>query len=168
MVRASQTQMGRLEETKFFKNGSVSPQILADMNVGSGMLWLDFLGAVDLAWLARRSNPEPFAAFQIEGGSENSIQALLTKCADMRLHGHTVPFFIVVPKGRQRQIRTVLQSPWAQVLIEAVPGLSTTRIICEENIEYLISDQKVLSQLSMNGLELLYTISESVVIGAGS
>jgi len=159
--------MGRLEESKFFKSGNVSLQILADMNLGSGMLWLEFLGAVDLAWLARRNNPEPFAAFQVEGGLEWTIPTLLTKCADMRLQGHTVPFFIVVPKGRQRQIRAALQSPGAQVLIDAVPGLNTTRVICEENIDYLISDSKVLNQLSMNGLELLYTISESVLAGAG-
>lgn len=151
--------MTRLEESKFFKSTNLPPQIVADLTTGSGMLWLDFLGDIDLTWLARRSHPEPFAAFQIEGGADNGIPAVLTKCADLRLHGHTVPFFIVVAKGRQKQVRAALQSPWAQVLIDSVPGLNSTRIICEENIEYLISDSKVLSQLSMNGLELLFTVS---------
>ena len=170
-VKPSRHQVAKLEAAKFFEQG-VPQHMLVDLHLqphpqaGGGMPMPDVLHDVDLVWLGRRGTPEPFALFMIDSGMQGNVSTV-TKWADVRLRGYNLPCFTIVPKGRIKHVKSQMGVAWMQTLLKAVPGMTTTRIIPEENLEYVLADPRSLGHLTMDALELLYTLSESAVIAPG-
>ncbi len=175
LVKPSRHQLAKLEAAKYFEHG-VPQHMLVDLALagtgagagaggggGQPALSLDVLHDVDLVWLGRRGSPEPFALFLIDSGMQGNVSSV-TKWADVRLRGYNLPCFTIVPKGRIRHVKSQMGVSWMQTLLKAVPGMTTTRLIPEENLEYVLADPKSLGHLTMDALELLYTLSETLVI----
>lgn len=162
LVRPSRHQITKLEGCKFF-DGGVPPHLVVEP--ASTAAFVDVLQELDLVWLGRRTNPEPFALFMLDSGLANSVSSV-TKWVDVRLRGHHLPCFTIVPKGRMKPVKTQIGVPWMQALMTSVPGMGTTRLISEENLEYVLSsDSQVLGNLmGLDALELLYTLSECLVL----
>jgi hypothetical protein len=180
-VKPSRHQIAKLEAAKYFDQG-VPAHMLVDLAsaggaaAGGGMGYFDVLHDVDLVWVGRRgaagagagegAGAEPFALFMIDSGMQGNVSSV-TKWADVRLRGYNLPCFTIVPKGRIKHVKSQIGVSWMQTLLKAVPGMTTTRIIPEENLEYVLADPKALGHLTMDALELLYTLSESAVITPG-
>jgi hypothetical protein len=158
LVKPSSRHLPKLEGLGLLEGGVPPPHVILDSSPSAG------LGPdLDLLWLAKRgASTEPFSTFQVDSGLPGAESALL-KFADLRLRGLSMPCFIVMPRGKRAAVEAQLQSPWAQTLIESVRQLGTVRLITEESLDYVLSDPKLAADVSIGALDLLCTVTESLV-----